>query len=68
MFWLKQVLIALVSFMGSLATTCVSLNYKPSVSRPFLIDSHPIELNYYPFMISIIRCNGSCNTLDNSSV
>ena len=28
-----------------------------------LIDLYPIELNYYPFMNSLDKCNGSCNIL-----
>ena len=31
--------------------------------RPILIDLDLIELRYYPFMISLDRCNGSCNVL-----
>ena len=37
--------------------------------RPTLIDSDPIELNYYLFMISLslYKCNGSCNVADDLS-
>ena len=31
--------------------------------RPTLIDLNPVELKYYPFMISLDKCNGSCNVL-----
>ena len=31
--------------------------------RPILIDVNPVELKYYPFMISLDKCNGSCNIL-----
>ena len=31
--------------------------------RPTLIDSNPIELKCYPFMVSLAKCTGSCNTL-----
>ena len=27
---------------------------------PFLIDLSPVELKYYPFMITLDKCNGSC--------
>ena len=27
------------------------------------IDLNPIELEWYPFMISLDKCNGSCNAL-----
>ena len=32
-----------------------------------LIDLNLNDLLYYQFMIRLVRCNGSCNTLDNSS-
>ena len=31
--------------------------------RPTLIDLNPVELKYYPFMISLDKCPGSCNVL-----
>ena len=31
--------------------------------RPSLIDMNPVELKYYPFMISLNKCNGSCHVL-----
>ena len=64
MFWLiKQVFIALLSFSRSLATKCVSLNDEPCMTRPILIDLNPIELNYYPCMICLHKCNESCKIL-----
>ena len=58
---IKQVFITLLSFSGSLAIKCVSLNNEPCMIRPILIDLNPVELNYYPFMISLDKCNASCN-------
>ena len=29
--------------------------------RPNFIDMVPVDLNYYPFMISLNKCTGSCN-------
>ena len=60
---LKQALIVLLSFNSSLATKCVSLNDKPCMFRPTLIDLNPVELTYYLFMISLDKCNGSYNVL-----
>ena len=60
---IKQVFILLLSFSGSLATKCVSLNDEPCMVRPTLIDLNPVELKYYPFMISLDERNGSCNVL-----
>ena len=31
--------------------------------KPTLIDLNPVELKYYPFMISLDKCSGSCNVL-----
>ena len=31
--------------------------------RPTLINMNPVELKYYPFMISLNKCAGSCNVL-----
>ena len=63
---IKQVLIILLSFSISLAcdlTKCQSLNDEVCIIRPTLIDSNLIEVKYYPFMISLDKCNGSCNVL-----
>ena len=55
--------LALLSFSQPLATKCVSLNDEPCIIRPILIDLNPFELKYYPFMISLGKCTGSCNVL-----
>ena len=31
------------------------------------IDLNPNKLGYYPFMVNLGRCNGSCNTLNDLS-
>ena len=38
---------------------CMSLNDKPCMIRPTLINLKPVELKYYPFMNSLDKCNGS---------
>ena len=35
--------------------------------RPTLIDLNPVELKYYPFMISLNKCTGSCNVLSQNT-
>ena len=68
MSWLiEQVFIALLSFSKSLATKCVSLNNEPSKNWPTLIDLNPVEFRYWPFMISLHKCSGSCNSVDHLS-
>ena len=56
----------LLSFSESLAcnrTKSLSLNDESCKVRPTLIDINPVELKYYPFMISLNKCTGSFNVL-----
>ena len=64
---LRQVFIALLSFSRPLATKCVTLNNEQCITQPFLIDLNPVELKYYPFMISLHKCSESCNSVDDLS-
>ena len=41
---------------------------KPCMIRPTLTDLVPIELNHYPFIISLDTCNGSCNAVADWSI
>ena len=68
MFWfIKQIFIALLSFSRSLATKCVPLNNESCMTILTLMDLNPIELNYYPSMISLDKCNRICNAADDLS-
>ena len=63
---IKQLCIVLLSFSSSLArnqTKCLVLNNEPRMVRPTLIDLNPLEFKYYPFLISLDKCTGSCNVL-----
>ena len=73
---IKQVFITLLSFSRSLARMVImsdhlSLSNKPCMTRPTFVDLNPDkcnqELRYYPFMVSLDRCNGNFNTLDDPS-
>ena len=72
---IKQALIALLSFSGSLAhqakvsegTECVSLNNESCIARPKLNELNQEELFYYPHMVRLDRYSGSCNSLDDLS-
>ena len=66
---IKQAIIALWSFSGSLPTKCVSLDNEPRIARPMLINLNPDNqrLCHYLVMFSLHRCNGSCNTFDDQS-
>ena len=58
--------IALLRFSSSLAcdpTKYLFLNDEPCMVRPTLINMNPVGLKYYPFMISLDKCTGSCNVL-----
>ena len=37
---------------------------EPCMIRHFFIDVNPVELKYYPFMISLGKCSGSCNSVN----
>ena len=37
------------------------------IVKPRLFDLNLEELHYYPFIFSLNRCNGSCNTLNDLS-
>ena len=41
---------------------CV-LNNEPYMIRTTLIDLNPVEVNYYPFTISLEKRSGSCNAV-----
>ena len=34
----------------------------------FSIDLNPVKIKYYPFMISLKKCNGICNAVDDLSI
>ena len=58
--------IVLLSFSSSLVcvrTKCQFLNDETCMVRPTLINLNPVEPKYYPFMISLDTCSGSCNVL-----
>ena len=57
------IFIALLCFSKSLAAKYLFLNGEPCKVRPNVIDMNPNELKYYPFMISLNKCTGSCNVL-----
>ena len=59
----EKIFIGLLSFSGSLATKCMSLNNGQFKTRAFLVDLNPIELKYYPCIIPLDKCNPNCNTL-----
>ena len=42
---------------------CLFLNDEPCMVRPTLIDMNSVELKYYPFMINLNKCTGSCTVL-----
>ena len=60
---IEEVFVVLLSFSSSLAVKRVSLNDEPCMIRPTLIGLTPVELKYYPLMISLENCGGSCNVL-----
>ena len=51
-------LFALSSFIGSLATKCVSISNASCMTIPTLLNLNLIELNHYPFVISFHKSKG----------
>ena len=49
--------LVLLSFKGSLAAKCISMNNQSHMMRPMLSDLNPDDLHYYPF-------NGSSNIVE----
>ena len=68
-----------MSFSRSLASIvnapdhirCISWNNQKCMTQPTLLNLHPNEyiegLHYYPFAVDLVRCMGSCSTLNDSS-
>ena len=48
--------IVLLSFSEYLAIKCLFLKDETCMIRPPLIDMNSVELEYYPFMISLNKC------------
>ena len=52
-------------------TKCASLSNQKCTTQPTIINLHSNEytqgLHYYPFAVSLDRCVGSCNTLNDLS-
>ena len=66
---INQIFFVLLSFSSSLGCTAkvwikfISLNNETCMVSPTLIDLNFVELKYYPFIISLDKCNGSCDVL-----
>ena len=66
MFWIiKQVFIVLLGFGSSLTTNCLSLSNEPGMARLNPIELNHVQINSYQLMISLAKCNRSCNAVDN---
>ena len=56
--------VTLLSFLGFLPTKCTSLTNEACMDRSTFIALNAVEVNYHPFMISLDKCNGRCNAVD----
>ena len=71
----RKAFIAVLTFIGSLPRVTkvsyrakrISVNNKPCLTRPTLFDLNSDELHYFPCIVSLDRCDGSCNTFDDLS-
>ena len=61
---IKKIFIVLVTGI----VKCVLLNNQKCMTQPTLINLHPNEysqeFHYYPFVVKLDGCVGSCNTLN----
>ena len=70
---IKKIFIGLLTGLvnGSNNTKYFSLRNQQCMIQPTLINSHPNEyskeFHYYPFLVNLDRCVGSCNTLNDLS-
>ena len=52
-------------------TTCILISNQKHMTQPTLINLHrnaySQEFHYYPFVVKLDRCIGSCNTVNNLS-
>ena len=61
--YVEQVFVLVLCCSGSLTKKCVSLSNQSLISRLMLIDLNPNKLHYYSFLISLDRCDRTCNTV-----
>ena len=63
-----MVLLTNIATNASNHTKCVSVSTQKCKTQPTLINFHPNkynqELHYYPFVVKLGKCVGSCNTLN----
>ena len=64
---IKKLFFGFVSFSRSLATKYMLLINEQCKTSLTIIDLNLIELKYYSFMISLNKCNGSYNSVDDLS-
>ena len=43
-----------------------TINNHPYKARPTLVDINSYETLFYPFIVSVKKCGGSCNTIYDS--
>ena len=43
---------------------CVSLNNQPCETKPTIVNINSNKTLFYPFTVSVNKCGGSCNTVD----
>ena len=73
--FINQFFIVRLIFSGLLARAtkvsdrikCLCLNNSPCLAKLTLTGLNSDEFHYYPFMVRLYRCDGSCNTLDDLS-
>ena len=61
-----------VSFRGSITPKdpkkCLTLNSRPCQARPTLVNIDSDETLFYSFSVSVYKCYGICNTIEDPSI
>ena len=45
-------------------TKCLTFNNQPCKARPTLVNINSNETLFYPFIVSVNKCGGRCNTIN----
>ena len=64
--FIKKVFIVAMSFFSANALECVLMNNQKCEIRAKIIDINNNEHTLYPFSISVNKCSGSCNKINDS--
>ena len=53
-----------LAFNSKGPTKCVPINNQQFEARPTLVDTFSNKTLFHPFIVSVDKCGGNCNTID----